>query len=316
MPLISVIVPVYNGEKTIQKTIESVSNQSFQDLEILVINDGSQDSTLKILEQIPEPRLQVFSYPNAGVAASRNRGISRATGEFIALLDADDLWTADKLESQFKALQNNPNAAVAYSWSDFIDEQDQFLHPGSHVTVNGDAYAKILVNNFLENGSNPLIRTQALIEVGKFEESLPPADEWDIWIRLAARYQFVAVPTPQVLYRVSVGSQSYDKLSQLESACLQVIERGFNQAPQSLQHLKRSSLANLYQYLTFKAIQGTLIRKRAIVACRYLWYALRNDPVLLKRRTKLISIVSIKIMIAMILPEPIAQKFYCRLKNL
>jgi glycosyltransferase involved in cell wall biosynthesis len=91
MPLISVVIPVYNGEKTILETIESVLNQSFTDFEIIVINDGSQDATLEIVSSIKDPRLKVFSYPNAGQAIARNRGVSHAVGEFVSFLDADDL---------------------------------------------------------------------------------------------------------------------------------------------------------------------------------------------------------------------------------
>src|SRR4028119_812278 len=112
MSLISVIIPVYNGEKTIQETIESVLNQTFTDFELIVINDGSQDATLEIVERIQDSRLKVLSYPNAGQAASRNRGLSHASGEYISFIDADDLWTPDKLEAQLRALQDNPQAAV------------------------------------------------------------------------------------------------------------------------------------------------------------------------------------------------------------
>ena len=200
MPLISVVIPVYNGEKTIAETIESVLNQSFSNFEIVVINDGSQDSTLDVIASIQDPRLKIFSHPNAGLSASRNRGISQSSGEFIAFLDADDLWTPDKLEAQLTALQENPNAAVAYSWTDFIDETGQFLADGSHRTANGDVYADLLLFNVLQNGSNPLIRMQALINIGNFDESLPSAEDWDMYLRLAARYHFICVSFPQILY--------------------------------------------------------------------------------------------------------------------
>jgi GT2 family glycosyltransferase len=107
------------------------------------------------------------------LSASRIGDFLILSGEFIAFLDADDLWTPNKLEAQLAALQDNPNAAVAYSWTDFIDETSQFLRPGPHFTISGDVYAELLRGNFLANGSNPLIRRQALIKVGSFDESLP-----------------------------------------------------------------------------------------------------------------------------------------------
>ncbi|MGA9380619.1 MAG: glycosyltransferase family A protein, partial [Phormidium sp.] len=137
MPLISVIIPAFNSEKTIRETIESVLHQTFSDFELIVINDGSTDAILEIVTSIKDPRIKVFSYPNTGVAASRNRGFSHSCGEFIAFLDADDLWTADKLEAQLKALQENPQAAVAYSWMDNIDESGKFFSSSFHITENG-----------------------------------------------------------------------------------------------------------------------------------------------------------------------------------
>jgi glycosyltransferase involved in cell wall biosynthesis len=238
MPLISVIIPAYNAEKTIKETIESVLNQTFSDFELIVINDGSQDSTLDIVSSISDPRIKVFSYSNSGPQKSRNRGIAIATGDYLAFLDSDDLWTPDKLEAQLKALQENPEAAVAYSWTDYIDEFGAFLYSGSHATETGDVYAKLLVENFLENGSNPLICRNALTKMGGFDESLSASQDWDLYLRLANQYYFTAIPRSQIFYRLSNHSISSNIFRQ-EKQCLYVIERAFNNAPASLQYLKK-----------------------------------------------------------------------------
>ncbi|MHC5731507.1 MAG: glycosyltransferase family 2 protein, partial [Nostoc sp.] len=115
MSHISVIIPSYNSEKTIKKTIESVLNQSFSDLELIVINDGSKDSTLEIISNFKDSRIKVFSFENSGGNISRNRGLKYAVGKFVSFLDADDIWTADKLASQLQDLQKNLGAKVAYS---------------------------------------------------------------------------------------------------------------------------------------------------------------------------------------------------------
>jgi glycosyltransferase involved in cell wall biosynthesis len=302
MPLVSVIIPVYNGEKTIRETIESVLIQTLCDIEVIVINDGSQDATLEIVEQLQDTRLQVFSYPNAGSSASRNRGIALASSEYISFIDADDLWTTDKLEAQFKALEANPQAAVAYSWSDFIDESGHFLRAGSHMTVTGDVYPKLLTYYFLENGSNALFRKQALLDVGGFDESLVGAEDWDLCLRVAARYHFVAVPSAQVLYRQPLISMS-SNVPRLEVDSLKVIEQAFNQAPESLQHLKKQALANLYIYLTFKSSEGSPSREQGLRAARCLWHTIHNDPSVLRRRSRLMAIVMLKILAAIILPS-------------
>ena len=300
MPKISVVIPVYNGEKTIQETIKSVLSQTFSDFELIVINDGSQDSTVNRVATIQDTRVKVVSYPNAGLSATRNRGISLATGEYISFIDADDLWTPDKLEAQFNALQENPQASVAYSWTDHIDECGQFFRSGPHFTFNGNVYARLLLIDFVGSGSNPLIRTQAFAEVGGFDESLPAVEDWDMWLRLAARYQFVAVPSPQIFYRVYVNSMSFNVLG-MEESSLRVIDRAVTHAPESVAHLKQFSLGNRYKYLTWKALDGTPERRRALTAVRFLWNTVSNDPSLLHKR--IIWKVLLKIVIALLLPS-------------
>ena len=301
MPLISVIVPVYNGEKTIRETIESALAQSLSDFELIVINDGSQDSTLDVLASIQDPRIKIFSYPNAGLSASRNRGISQSSGEFIAFLDADDLWTPDKLEAQLTALQENPNAAVAYSWTDFIDETSQFLKPGPHFTISGDVYAELLRGNFLANGSNPLIRRQALIKVGSFDVSFSGVADWELYLRLATHYHFVAVPSPQILYRLSANSMSTNLFKQ-EADSIQFIEQAYAQAPESLQHLKKECFGFLYQYLIYKALEGSPGRQKGLKAAKLLWNYIKNAP----SRHRLLRLkfsLLLKIMVAILLPH-------------
>lgn len=313
MPLISVVIPVFNGEKTIQETIKSVLVQTFTNFEIIVINDGSQDLTLEVISEIKDNRIQVHSYPNAGLAASRNRGITSAKGEYIAFIDADDLWTSDKLEAQLHALQTNPDAAVAYSWTDYIDESSQFLRRGSHITVNGNIYPHLLVIDFLENGSNPLIRRQAFVEVGNFDESLTAAEDWDLLLRLASRYHFICVPSPQILYRISSSSMSANVLQQ-ETETLKVINQAFNQAPEALQYLKKQSLANLYKYLAYKAMEGQPKSENGLTAARFLIEAVKNDPSLLK--AKVMVKVLFKILAIILLPPQLAQSAINKFKLL
>jgi glycosyltransferase involved in cell wall biosynthesis len=208
MPAISVIIPVYNGEKTIQRTVNSVLNQTFTDFEIIVINAGSTDSTVEIIAQINDSRLRVYTYPKANVAVNRNLGFENATGEFVSFLDADDLWTPDKLEAQYNALVKNPSTAVAYSFTDAIDERDNFLRPCSHAAYSGDVFLQLLLDDFIGSGSNVTIRASAFAEVGGFDGLLTNAQDTDLWVRLAAKYDFVAVEKVQILYRISANSMS------------------------------------------------------------------------------------------------------------
>ncbi|MEN8446626.1 MAG: glycosyltransferase family A protein, partial [Cyanobacteria bacterium J06555_13] len=146
MPAISVIIPTYNAEDIVLETINSVLDQTFTDFELIIIDDGSKDRTVELAEMIDDPRIKVFAYENAGVCTARNRGIQHASGEFISFLDHDDLWTADKLELQLSALQNNPDADVAYSQVVRMAEQRDYLVFKSSNTplFDGSIYAHLL----------------------------------------------------------------------------------------------------------------------------------------------------------------------------
>lgn len=275
MATISVIIPAYNSEKTINKTIESVLNQTFSDLELIVIDDGSTDRTKEVVSRIKDNRISLFSFANAGLPASRNRGVEKSSSEFVAFIDADDIWTTDKLELQFNALQSNPKAAVAYSWTDYIDESGKIVASGRHITLNGNIYEQLLVRYFLENGSNFLIRKDAYINVGGSDESMQAGEDWDLCIRLSRLYDFVAVPKTQVLYRVSPLSMS-SNINKQELECLRVIEKAYSQAPQSVQHLKKQSLADLYKYLLWKTLASAQ-KHQSLLAVRLLWNYTRNE---------------------------------------
>lgn len=293
MPKVSVIICVYNGANTIASTINSVLNQTFTDFELLIINDGSKDNTVNIISQFNDRRIQIFSYPNRGLATSRNRGLANATGDYISFIDADDLWSADKLESQMRALEESPTAAVAYSWVDRIDEGDRFICQGGHHTATGNVLAHLLLADITDSGSNALIRKSAFSDVGNYEESMPSGQDWDMAIRLAVRYEFVVVPRSQVFYRASSSSISANVL-RLEAGCRKTIKRAFKIAPNSLQSLRRYSLANLYKYLTFQSLKHPIRRRRdGLLPFRFLWLVIWNDPKFIQR-TKLVGSIIIK----------------------
>ncbi|WP_375493076.1 glycosyltransferase [uncultured Nostoc sp.] len=300
LPKISVIIPAYNSEKTIKQTIQSVLNQTFTNLELIVINDGSQDSTLEVVTQFQDSRIKVFSYANAGGNVSRNRGLHHAVGEFVSFLDADDLWTPDKLQSQLKALQENATAKVAYGWTDYIDTNGKFILSGKRINVNGNIYEELLLNNFLENGSNPLIDKKALITLGGFDESLNAAQDWDMWLRLASKFNFVCVPSVQILYRISANSVSSNLVRQ-EKACLQVLERAYKERPSTLKNSWDISLGNLYKYLVCKALQKPFNRQKALSSAIFLWKYFFNEPSKLQNINFILK-VFLKIAIILISP--------------
>ncbi len=288
MPTISVVIPAYNAEYTILETIQSVQQQTFSDFEIIVINDGSTDKTLELLENIKDERLKVFSYDNGGLATARNRGIKNANGEFIAFLDADDMWTPDKLELQLAALKKHPEAGVAYSWTYFKYEKEKDSYANCHSFSEGNVYADLLVSNFLHNGSNPLIRLSAIDTIGFFDLKIKSCEDWDFYLRLAAKWNFVLVQKPQIIYRQSSNSMSSSKIDVMKQNMLLVIEREFSEAPSEFQHLKKQSLAwthkySAHLYLKYKNSQIKNLKLAAYELCRAIYI---NPQILLEEYTQ------------------------------
>ncbi|GAA6616692.1 glycosyltransferase family 2 protein [Scytonema sp. NUACC26] len=287
MATISVIIPAYNTERTLLETINSVQQQTFSDFEIIVINDGSTDRTLELLQTVKDERLKIFSYKNGGLAVARNRGIAHATGEFIAFLDADDLWNPDKLELQLAALHQYPKAGVSYSWTYFLDEKKQAIYPGICTSFEGNVQANLLVTNFLASGSNPLIRRQVIESVGEFDSTLAGSADWDYWLRLAAICHFTVVRKHQIFYRLSSNSMS-SRVQIMEESCLKVVNKAFQNAPEELQYLKNQSLAGVYQYCTNQYLQHSG-KSRSLVnqAAKKLWIAIcLYPPILLEKHTQ------------------------------
>jgi glycosyltransferase involved in cell wall biosynthesis len=285
-PLISIVVPAYNAERTILETIASVQQQTFSDFEIIIINDGSTDRTLELVQEIQDERVKIFSYENGGLPVARNRGISHAKGEFIAFIDADDMWTSDKLELQLARLQQYPEAGVAYSWSRFVNEQGELSYAVDDRHIEGNVYEKLLLNNFLNNGSSLLVRREAIDSAGEFDPTLKSCEDWDFYLRLAAKWSFVLVPKPQILYRQSSTAMT-SKIDVMESAALITIERAYRAAPLKLQHLKNQTLARLYQYFTRQYLErSTSGIKEINLAGQKLWKSIRlHPPILLEKYT-------------------------------
>lgn len=276
-PYISVGIPVYNGEVTIAETIQSVLSQTFTNFELIIVDDGSTDRTTEIIQAIKDPRIRLLSFKNAGLAVSRNHIITSARGSYISFLDADDLWTKDKLADQYQALLNTPSAAVAYSFTDYIDGSSRWLRSGSHIIVNGDPLGYLLLTDFLENGSNALICRSACEQIGGFDENFSSAADWDFFLKLAMRYLFVCVPKPQILYRLTDHSMSSQVLQQ-ERDCLQVLEAAFSSIPEFFQRLRPQSYSNLYLYLTYRALVAEPTPNNRKAALYFLQSAIRVNP--------------------------------------
>lgn len=308
MPKISVVIPVYNGEQTIQETIDSVLAQTFADFELIIINDGSSDRTVEIVKENLDSRIKLYSYPNKGLSASRNRGMQRSQGDYISFIDADDLWTQDKLATQYHALQNTPTALVAYSGTSRIDEYSKVLYNIPLANLRGNVYNYLLLRDIVGSGSNPLIQRQALLTIGGFDESLKAAEDWDMWIKLSAKYEFIDVPLHQIWYRRSPQSMSSQIIRQ-EQETLKVINHAFAQTPRNLQYLKKSSLINIYICLTFKCLEEVPTQKRGAQGLKLFM------KLLLYNLTSLQKQVTWKVLVRLLIITTFSPKYATKVLN-
>lgn len=285
--MVSVIIPAYNAERTIQETVDSVLNQSCSNFELIIVNDGSTDNTLEMVQKIKDPRIKILSFENSGPATSRNRGIDVARGEFISFLDADDLWTSDKLEEQVKSFDKHPEAGVVYSWAAFIDESGKFLHAMEPIYYEGNVYKELLVWCFIISGSNVLARSKCIRSVGKFDPNVNSAEDWDFCIRLASKWRFAVVPRYQILYRIWSGAASYNSQTS-EGSTLKVIEKSFSEAPYELQSLRKKTLSIANQYFTSLYLTRNPVPNWKALAFKRLMASVRTYPrILLTRNTQI-----------------------------
>jgi glycosyltransferase involved in cell wall biosynthesis len=302
MALVSVVIPVYNAQFTKLDAVNSVLSQTLTDLELIVINDGSTDKTLQILEQVEDPRLQVVSFTNAGLATSRNRGLLLARSQYISFLDADDLWVPEKLEFQVSALYQDPTISAVYSWTKFIDESGKFLHLGLQSNASGHIYRELFTKNFLESGSNILVKRMTLVNIGGFDETLTVAEDWDCYLRLAAEHSFAVIPKFHVLYRQVSNSLSSNLLRQ-ENDSIRVLNSALERSPTQLGTLKSLAFANLYLYLTVKALQAPLSREKGFFALHFISKMSLYNFSYWSQHLKLLLILSLKIIVSILMPE-------------
>lgn len=279
MSKVSVIVPVYNGAETISKTLKSVLAQTHKDIEIIVVNDGSTDETLSAISAFEEDGVRIFSQKNSGAPAARNYGLAQAQGDYIAFIDADDLWSKDKIESQVAIFEHNdPKIGVVYSWTALINSEDTIFSYLPQKTYTGNVYKSILTTNFLISGSNAMIRKVCIDQVGGMDTSLKYTDDWDFFIRLATICHFSVVPKYQIYYRQSNTSITA-QVSKSELGSLDVIEKAFKSAPEEFQNLKPKAVSNIYLYSGKQLLSYDVTSDKAIKALGKILAALKLNPV-------------------------------------
>lgn len=214
--LVSVVIPLYNKQASIANTIESVLGQTIGDFEIVVVDDGSTDNSLEIVQRIFDDRIQVIHKKNGGVSSARNVGIRAAKGDYIALLDADDVWDRDYLKEQLRMVSDFPDC---YMWGINYAE-----------TVNGEVlrdvptglpkgFRGIVEDYFRIKGrvsdlfcsSSVLIKKEAFDKVGFFDDRIRYAEDSDMWFRIIARFKVAFYDRYMVFYRFDAENRAQDQ---------------------------------------------------------------------------------------------------------
>jgi glycosyltransferase involved in cell wall biosynthesis len=229
-PLVSVVVPAFNAAKTIHETLHSISQQTYRTLEVVVVDDGSTDETAAIAytHSFADPRFRVVSKPNAGVASARNEGIRTSRGEFIAFIDADDLWHPTKIEKQLDVLMSGgPDTALVYSPFRLIGADGNVIASPHKYGVNGWVLYRHFYTNLVGNGSALLIRRKVLEEFGGFDpwlrdQGAEGCEDLLLQLRIAARYRFGEVSEYLVGYRRLPDNMSSNTEQMIRSGVLAV----------------------------------------------------------------------------------------------
>jgi len=203
MKKVSVIIPAYNKAELTIKTVESVLKQTYKDIEIIVVNDGSTDDTEKKLTQFGDSIVYIYK-ENGGACSARNLGIKKSSGSYIALIDCDDIFYPDKILKSVQYLENNTNVGCVQTAVNLIDDHDNVV--GSiqlpEKKVAGWIAEQLFLTN-LVNSQTLLIRKECFDKVGLFDESIFIPADWDMWLRLSEQYEFGYIDVPLSGYRVT-----------------------------------------------------------------------------------------------------------------
>jgi glycosyltransferase involved in cell wall biosynthesis len=264
LPKVTAVVPVYNVEQYVERSLNTALAQTYPALTVLAVDDGSTDGSLDVCRRLAasSPRLQVVSGPNRGVAAARNRGTELAQTEYVAYLDADDLWHPDKITRQVEALlrrEQGGDWAACYCYYRLIDENDDVIRNGPSFEQRGAFFAEHLTRNQVGNGSSLLVRRDAALELGGFDSSyvrrgLGGCEDFDFQLKLLSRYKMELVPEHLVGYRQRGEQMSADH-RRMGKAYIAVVEK-FSARPGLSPSLRHQAIVAARGHAALTCLRG------------------------------------------------------------
>lgn len=187
-PFFTVIIPTFNRAHTLEKAIESVLSQSFQNYEIIIVNDGSSDETELILSKYHNENLSIFHTANQGVSAARNFAAKKAKGDWLAFLDSDDEWLEHKLKLQYDFIQENPNSVLVHGEEIWIRNSIRVNPMKKHAKGGGDQFLESLKLCAI-SPSVAVIKKEIFFELGMFRQDFPACEDYDLWLKLTSLYE-------------------------------------------------------------------------------------------------------------------------------
>ena len=230
-PLVSVIMPVYNTARYVESALNSVLAQTFEDFEILIIDDQGTDNSIELCRRYSDPRIHIISQENRGLAGARNTGIRNARGRFLAFLDSDDLWEAEKLALHVAHLMTSPSVGVSYAASSMIDDDGEFLRIVQRPKLYKISAKDVFLRNPVGNGSAPVIRAEVFADiefysddkpyVQYFDETFRQSEDIECWTRIALStgWKFEGLDAVLTRYRINEGGLSANVIRQFETWC-------------------------------------------------------------------------------------------------
>jgi glycosyltransferase involved in cell wall biosynthesis len=246
-PTVSVVIPAYNAALYLRQALDSVLAQTIRDIEVVVVDDGSNDETPRILAEYA-PSVRTIRQENAGVATARNRGIAASSGRYVAFLDADDAWRPNKLERQLLVLANEGGPRAAYT---AIAVVDGGLGPTAYPWRPGRRARPedlLLEGNVIGGPSTVLCERSLLQEAGGFDPTFSLCADWELWIRLSAIADFAYLDEPLTLYRRHPGNMSRT-VSVLEEESVRLLRKAYAQPRLSKRLLEQKGQVFGHNYM-------------------------------------------------------------------
>ena len=227
--LLSVIMPVYNAQPFIVASIKSILNQSYRNIELIIINDASTDNSLAEILSVKDKRIKLFSNEeNRGIVFSRNKGLKLAKGDFIGMMDADDIALPEKFEKQISFLLENPTYGMVGSWVDFIDEKGDAIPGGWKLTASVEMIPSIMLfkNYFLQSA---VLYRKECINSFSFTHGLDILEDYAIWNEIIKEFKAWNIQEPLVKYRLHSGSVTQSKKAEMFIKEKHVFQKQFQQ---------------------------------------------------------------------------------------